>query len=180
MSIITGNTETLSRSLFSQVQQFQTQAPLKFGDPDLCQDPVEQLNQQGIYVISQDQHACINAYARIATTSQNYLLATLLGTFLQGQPLPASDEVWELSHFAALDFNQRSSAAATLVPSEVSLALLKEVLEIAAQHGVQRLITIAPIAFERLMRRANLHSHRAGPPQIIDGHPVFACWIEIS
>ncbi|MDI9690539.1 acyl-homoserine-lactone synthase, partial [Burkholderia cenocepacia] len=50
---------------------------------------------------------------------------------------------------------------------------------LAAERGVQRLITVSPLGIERLLRRAGFLAHRAGPPMIIDGHPIFACWIEV-
>jgi N-acyl-L-homoserine lactone synthetase len=33
--------------------------------------------------------------------------------------------------------------------------------------------------FPQLLRRAGLSACRAGPPVIVDGPPLFACWIEV-
>ena len=44
----------------------------------------------------------------------------------------------------------------------------------------QRLITVSPLGIERLLRREGFRAHRAAPPQIIDGHPIFACWIDVT
>ena len=49
----------------------------------------------------------------------------------------------------------------------------------AAERGAQRLITVSPVGIERLIRRLGFQAHRAGPPMIIDGHAIFACWIEV-
>jgi len=31
-----------------------------------------------------------------------------------------------------------------------------------------------------LLYRMGVHAHRAGPPMLADGKPIFACWIEID
>ena len=51
---------------------------------------------------------------------------------------------------------------------------------IARRHGVQRIITVSPLGVERLLRREGFRAHRAGPPMVIGGHPIFACWIEVD
>ena len=56
--------------------------------------------------------------------------------------------------------------------------LLQETIAVAATQGAKRLITVSPVGVERLLAKAGFHAHRAGPPMIVDGHPIFACWIE--
>ncbi len=65
------------------------------------------------------------------------------------------------------------------IVSPVAPNILKKAAECAASKGAKRLITVSPIGVERLIRRAGFHAHRAGPPMIVDGDPIFACWIEI-
>lgn len=178
MSVIAGKTGTLSEALFSQVASYRHQVFAQGGQAGTQLDQYDRADT--VYVVSQDEAGRVNGCARLLPTSKPYLLAEHHPALLNGQPLPASDDVWELSRFAAVDFNKHSSAAVTQLSSEVAIVLLQEAVECAARHGAQRLIMVAPVALERLMRRAGLHSHRAGPPQIIDGHPVFACWIEIN
>ena len=43
----------------------------------------------------------------------------------------------------------------------------------------RRLVTVTVLAMERLIRRLGIHSHRMGPPCIIDGEPIYGCWIEL-
>jgi len=57
---------------------------------------------------------------------------------------------------------------------------LRQAIACAAEHGAKRLITVSPIGIERLLRHTGVHAHRAGPPTIVDGHPIFACWIEVE
>jgi len=64
--------------------------------------------------------------------------------------------------------------------SSVAIELLQESITCATELGAKRIITVSPIGIERLLRRAGFHAHRAGPPMVIDGHPIFACWIELN
>jgi len=32
---------------------------------------------------------------------------------------------------------------------------------------------------ERLIRRLGIHSHRMGPPCVVNGEPIYGCWIEL-
>jgi hypothetical protein len=50
----------------------------------------------------------------------------------------------------------------------------------SGERRPQRLITVSPLGIERLIRRLGLQAHRAGPPMIIHGHAIFACWIEVN
>jgi N-acyl-L-homoserine lactone synthetase len=64
--------------------------------------------------------------------------------------------------------------------SPIAVALLRGAIQVAARLGAKRLITVSPIGVERLLRAAGFRAHRAGPPMVVGGHPLFACWIEIE
>jgi N-acyl-L-homoserine lactone synthetase len=61
-----------------------------------------------------------------------------------------------------------------------SIKLLHQAIACAKAHGAKRLITVSPIGIERLLQRGGIRAHRAGPPMIVGGHPIFACWIELD
>ena len=62
----------------------------------------------------------------------------------------------------------------------MAVGLLREAMAVAAGLGAERLVTVSPLGVERLLRQAGFRAHRAAPPVLIDGHPVFACWIELE
>jgi N-acyl-L-homoserine lactone synthetase len=64
--------------------------------------------------------------------------------------------------------------------SDIAIALLQAAIDCAAKNGAKRLITVSPLGIERLLRKAGFKAHRAGPPTMVDGHPIFACWIEVG
>jgi N-acyl-L-homoserine lactone synthetase len=183
MSVIGGKTGTLPATVFSQMAGYRHQAAnalAAWQPPGRHAHPDRFDGDDAVYVVSQDDTGRVNGCARLLPTVKPYPLREVCPELMQGAPLPASDEVWELSQFSAADFNQRSGAAVTALPCDIAIVLLREALACAARHGAKRVLTVAPISFERLIRRAGLHAHRAGPPLLVDGHPVFACWIEID
>lgn len=93
---------------------------------------------------------------------------------------PHSEEIWELSRFAAVDLNKAGTPATHQLSSPIAIGLLNGVIHCAKTLGAKRLITVSPIGIERLLRHAGFRAHRAGPPMVLGGHPLFACWIEVN
>lgn len=184
MNRIAGSTSTLSKELFSQMGRYRHKVFVETLGWDLTVRNGEELDQfdrpDTLYVLSKDEEGNVNGCARLLPTSQSYLLGDVFPQLMNGQPVPCSDDVWELSRFAAVDFNSRTTSALSQFSSEVAVRLLQDSIAFAAEQGAKRLITVSPIGIERLLRRAGFHAHRAGPPMIIDGHPIFACWIEVK
>ncbi|WP_425439540.1 acyl-homoserine-lactone synthase [Pollutimonas bauzanensis] len=118
--------------------------------------------------------------ARLLPTHRPYLLGEVFPQLMGSSPLPEAADVWELSRFAAVDFQATGAGPMRQFSSPVAVTLLREVIALAASEGVQRLITVSPLGVERLLRRAGFLAHRAAPPVLVDGHPVFACWIEVQ
>lgn len=134
-----------------------------------------------IYVTAYDEADEICGCARLLPTTSPYLLGDVFPQLLNGQPIPRSGDVWELSRFAAVNFSSDGKAEKREQWSSIeSIDLLRAAIECAAENGAKRLITVSPIGVERLLRRAGFQAHRAGPPVMIDGDPIFACWIEIG
>jgi acyl homoserine lactone synthase len=184
MNVTAGKTEALTPSLFSQVGHYRHKVFVETLGWDLKTRNGEELDQfdrpDTVYVVGQDDAGNVNGCARLLPTDRPYLLGEVFPELLKGQNIPCTPDVWELSRFAAVDFNNRSSSALSQFSSEVAIALLQASIECAIEQGAKRLITVSPIGIERLLRRAGFHCHRAGPPMIIGGHPIFACWIELE
>jgi N-acyl-L-homoserine lactone synthetase len=137
-------------------------------------------HEDTIYLVTRDDFGNVSGCARLLPTTKPYLLGDVFPQLFNGMPVPKSELVWELSRFAAVDFNARNTPEAGQFSSPITLTLLKEVMAYAAELGAKRLVTVSPVGVERLLKKAGVHAHRAGPPMIIDGHPIFACWIELE
>lgn len=184
MQLVTGSQDGLPHGIYSKVSRYRHAVFIERLGWDLpVQDGVE-LDQfdrpDTVYVAAQDDEGNVVGCARLLPTTKPYLLKEVFPQLLNGLEPPCSDDVWELSRFAAMDLNGAEGSINGQLSSPIALRLLKESITCAAARGAKRLITFTYIGVERLFRRAGVHAHRAGPPVIIDGHPLFACWIEVN
>jgi acyl homoserine lactone synthase len=131
-----------------------------------------------IYVVARDPEGHICGCARLLPTTGPYLLGEVFPHLLAGQSVLAAPDIWELSRFAAV--SGACDCDGLAAGRNNARTLLAAAIACAAQHGIKRLIGVTFISIERLFRRMGVHVHRAGPPAIIDGEPVCACWIEID
>lgn len=184
MNVIAGKTGSFSESMFSDVASYRYKVFIETLGWELETKNGEELDQfdrpDTVYVVSQDDDGKVNGCARLLPTNRPYLLGDIFPQLLNGLPVPCSPDVWELSRFAAVDFNNRTSSALSQFSSEIAVNLLRESIACAAAHGAKQLITVSPVGIERLLRRAGFRARRAGPPMIVDGHPIFACWIDVE
>jgi N-acyl-L-homoserine lactone synthetase len=182
--VIAGNPLALSPDIYSKIGQYRNKVFVEMLGWDLQTRDGMELDQfdrpDTLYMVSQDDQGLVNGCARLLPTDQPYLLGDVFPELMHGQPIPCSPDIWELSRFAAVDFNTRGGSALAQFSSGIAVQLLRQAIACAAEHGAKRLITVSPIGIERLLRHTGVHAHRAGPPMIVDGHPIFACWIEVE
>ena len=133
-----------------------------------------------VYVAIRDDKGEVCGCARLLPTTHPYLLSEVFPQLLNGAMPPNSPGIWELSRFAAVNFNSPDQSPLRQMSSNAAIALLQASIECAASHGAKRLITVSPLGIERLLRKAGFDAHRAGPPMMVNGHPIFACWIEVG
>lgn len=131
------------------------------------------------YVIAQHDNGEIAGCARLLPTTVPYLLGEIFPQLLNGLLPPSSSEVWELSRFASVDLSGQGVRGGQF-SSPVAVELLKAAMACAKAQGAKRLITVSPVGVERLMQRAGFRCRRAGPPMIVGGHALTACWIDLD
>ncbi|MFC5472757.1 acyl-homoserine-lactone synthase [Paraherbaspirillum soli] len=184
MNVVSGGTEGLSADLLTKISSYRHKVfvetlgwalETKNGAE---QDQFDRVDT--VYVVAQDDLGRVNGCARLLPTNRPYLLGEIFPQLLNGLSPPCTPDVWELSRFAAVDFNQQTTSALRQFSSPIAIKLLQESIACAAERGAKQLITVSPIGIERLLRRAGFHARRAGPPMIIDGQPIFACWIDVE
>ncbi|MGY5452462.1 acyl-homoserine-lactone synthase [Agarivorans sp. MS3-6] len=132
-----------------------------------------------VYVIGKNTQNNISGCARLLPTTQPYLLEEVFPELLNGLACPKRTDIWELSRFAAVDFDNPNQAPTQMMSSE-ALALLTASIECAKRHGAKRLISVSPLGIERMLRNAGFRYHRAGPPKVVNGYALFACYIDIT
>ncbi len=137
-------------------------------------------HEETVYVIADDSDQNIIGCARLLPTTFPYLLETVFPELLNGMPPPKSADIWELSRFTSINPNEPSDRKQGQLSAPTTAQLLKEAIRHAKAQGAKRMISVSPIGVERLLRSLGLKSHRAGPPQVIDGHTLIACWIDLE
>ena len=184
MEFIAGVSTCLSEAIHTSAARYRYKVFVETLGWELDTDGELELDQfdraDTVYVVARDNAGQVNGFARLLPTTGAYLLGDIFPQLLNGQPVPCAPDVWELSRFAAVDFTKQTTSALGQMSSEIAVGLLQEAIACAAAHGARRLITVSPIGIERLLRKAGFHAHRAGPPMVVDGHALFACWIEIN
>ncbi|MGO3130284.1 MAG: acyl-homoserine-lactone synthase [Alcaligenes sp.] len=183
MEILAGTQISLSSDLMIRLARFRYRVFVELLGWDLpCTEGLEldQFDREDTLYLVARNGADVVGTARLLPTHRPYLLGEVFPQLMGSLPVPNDPRVWELSRFAAVDLDTAAVGSATRqFSSPMAVELLHSVLEVAAAHGVQRLITVSPLGIERLLRRAGFLAHRAAPPLIIDGQPIFACWIEV-
>ena len=180
---MSGTSESLPEGVYSKVADYRRRVFVEQLGWELRTQDGAELDQfdrpDTVYVVAQSDDGQILGCARLLPTTRPYLLGEVFPQLLNGLLPPCSEDIWELSRFAAVDLNNPSIAQEQL-SSPIRVKLLHESVAYAVGQGAKRLICVSPIGVESLIRRAGFHAHRAGPPMVIDGHPIFACWIELG
>jgi len=183
MRVISGLPSHLPDGLYSKLALYRRQVFVeKLGWQLNVQDwgETDQFDRPDtVYVVAEDSDGQVSGCARLLPTTGPYLLADVFPDLLNGAAPPREPDVWELSRFAAINFRQRSTASLAQYSASSAVALMREAMSCAAAQGARRLVTVTVLAMERLIRLAGIHAHRAGPPRIVDGEPIYACWIEL-
>lgn len=184
MDIISGTPAVLTADVMARLAHFRYRVFVETLGWDLpCQagQELDQFDREDtLYLVVREEERVVGT-ARLLPTHRPYLLGEVFPQLMCGMPLPNTPDIWELSRFTAVDLDERrvGNAKVQFSPSPVTMELLRSTLKVAAEHGVQRLITVSPIGIERLLRRTGFLAYRAGPPMVIGGHPIVACWIEV-
>lgn len=175
MQVTSGPSEILPKNLYAKVAGYRHQVFVERLGWALHTENGMESDQfdrpDTVYVVVQDDNDRVSGCARLLPTTRPYLLSEVFSDLLNGLTPPCSPDVWELSRFAAVDLNNRARTPWQF-SSSVARKLLEESIACAVSHGAKRLITVSPIGVERLLSRSEFHAHRAGPPMIIDGHPI--------
>ena len=184
MQLVSGTSVGLPPGLYSRVSRYRHEVFIQrlgwnLQTPDGVE--VDQFDREDtVYVVAQDDDGNIAGCGRLLPTTRPYLLSEIFPQLMNGAPPPSSPAVWELSRFCAVDLNAKLSGPLSQMVSPVAIKIVRAALECAAGMGANQLITVSPVGIERLIRRAGLRSHRAGPPVVIDGHALFACLIDVA
>lgn len=185
MNIVTGMAKNLPAALLKRMAQYRYRVfvqQLKW-NLNWAGDGIE-LDQfdrdDTVYVVAQKDDETLIGTARLLPTTGPYLLGEIFPHLLNDQPPPACESVWELSRFAAVDFNSSAAAPDHQFPSRQAAALLRAAMDCALSFGANRLVAVSPLGVERLLRREKIPVYRGGNPVRAGSQLIFASWIPLA
>ncbi|MDT8999866.1 acyl-homoserine-lactone synthase [Paucibacter sp. APW11] len=132
-----------------------------------------------VHVVARNDEGDIVGCGRLLPTTESYLLESVFPELLNGLPVPRSEQIWELSRFAAMEVKADADGMNARRHFMAERVLL-EALRFCAARGVTHLLAVSTLAVERLMQRAGVDVHRIGPPSMIGGQPVLAFVIAVN
>jgi len=182
MDFVSAKGNQLPQALFNELNEYRYKVFIEKLGWDLQTPEDQEIDQfdtvDAVYVIARNEQESITGCARLLPTTKPYLLEKIFPELLNGSLVPKHDDIWELSRFTALDLASMPKTASQL-SSPQTLRLLEEVISCARSYGAKQLISVSPIGVERLLRNTGYKVHRAGPPKVVNGHPLLACWIDL-
>lgn len=130
------------------------------------------------YLIQRGKSERINGCVRLLPTTGPTMLRDTFPQLLHGNPMPASDDIWESSRFA-LD----AAEGAPLGRGRIAVAtyeLFAGVVEFGLANGLREIVTVTDERFERILRCVGWPLRRLGPSERIGNTMAVAGFVDIS
>lgn len=183
MEFYVGTLANLSNNEKEELARYRHQVFVKkLGWELICEDQMEfdQFDRSDtIYVIVRSDAGHIIGTSRLLPTTKPYLLGEVFPQLMGDQSIPCHEKIWELSRFAAVNFGKQNSSPLGHFSGPITQALWKHTLAVAAEAGVERLITVSVLGIERLIRYGGFTARRACSPVVVNGQTILVYWIEV-
>jgi acyl homoserine lactone synthase len=117
-----------------------------------------------VYIVCEDAGEVLGSW-RLLPTTKPYMLKDVFPELLYGEAAPEAPDVWEISRFAVSKRVTGNESLGTI--NKVTNLLLEQLFQFAAQRDITRIVAVADVRFERILKRAGLLTFRYGPPMEI-------------
>ena len=131
---------------------------------------------EAVYGAAYDGTGEIEGCFRLLPTTGRYMLKDTFGELLHGAPAPCDPRVLESSRFAVLPRQWRHNSRLALV--EVTAELLVTQITYCLEQGVEKVVSVTDVRFERVLKAAGLICQRYGPPIRIGSTLAVAGWLD--
>jgi acyl homoserine lactone synthase len=132
-----------------------------------------------VYVLALNATGALCGCARLLPTTRPYLLGEVFPQLLDGAPPPQEEDTWELSRFAAINLSDAPLRGHTLGSPE-ALELLHAAMHEAVHRGARTLISVSPMAIQRILRNGGFKFAPLGRMHNVDGQTLFACGMPLQ
>jgi acyl homoserine lactone synthase len=114
-----------------------------------------------VYIVCEDGGEVLGSWRLLPTTGP-YMLRNVFPELLYGQPAPSAPDVWEISRFAVSKRVVGNDSLGTI--KQVTNLLLEQLFTFASRRDINRIVAVADVRFERILKRAGLLTQRYGAP----------------
>ncbi len=128
------------------------------------------------YLVAHDGDFDALGCCRLLPTLGPNMLRDIFPRLLDGAPVPAADNIWEVSRFA---ISERCSQGGFGF-SEIPASILSEMIRFAGRHRIEALVGVTSAPVERMLKRMGLGVLRLGNPQRIGNVMSLAFSIPID
>lgn len=130
-----------------------------------------------VYAVAEDSSGRVDGCWRLLPTTGPYLLKDVFPSLLYDHPVPASPLVWEASRFAVDTTHGPGRPSAV---TETTAILMAALLEFGLSFGIERIVAVSDLRFERVLHRGGLKTHRFGQPQAVGNTRAVAGWFDVT
>jgi len=130
-----------------------------------------------VYIVCEHQGEVLGSW-RLLQTTRPYMLKDVFPELLYGMPAPEAEDVWEISRFAVSKRVANNESLGTI--NTVTNLLLDQLFTFAARRNISRIVAVADVRFERILKRAGLLTHRYGPPLQIGVTKAISGYADVS
>ena len=131
-----------------------------------------------IYCLCQDDKGRVVGCWRLMQTVAPYLLKDVFPNLLGGHAPPSSPSVWEGSRFAYCADNDPNLSFNGV--QEATSRLIAALLETGLRYGLERIVAVSEVRFERVLKRSGLITHRFAPSVRLGNSKAVAGWFEVT
>lgn len=130
-----------------------------------------------VYIVCEHGGEVLGSW-RLLQTTRPYMLKDVFPELLYGMPAPEAPDVWEISRFAVSKRMVNNESLGTI--NTVTNLLLEQLFAFAARREISRIVAVADVRFERILKRAGLLTQRFGPPMQIGVTKAISGYADVS
>jgi acyl homoserine lactone synthase len=130
-----------------------------------------------VYIVCEHQGDVLGSWRLLPTTGP-YMLKDVFPELLYGQPAPQAPDVWEISRFAVSKRVVGNESLGTI--KMVTNLLLDQLFTFATRRQISRIVAVADVRFERILKRAGLLTQRYGAPMQIGVTKAISGYADVS
>lgn len=132
-----------------------------------------------VYLISQDEQGNVVGTLRLLPTTGPNMLRNTFAALLWGDPAPCDERVWESSRFS-IDQGEGSRRNCLATLNQITSELFCGAVETAMANGIDAIVTVHDIRFQRVMRRVGCRPRWTSTPMQFGSCLSMYSWIDMD